>query len=177
MITIKDFMETVSYRITEGSDYLWKCFGPNAYRLDSWSGAWTNTTDGYTVSIVFDTVTHTVYEVEAFDYARSRAYRWQNPEYKLAHNTEASERKIDAREAWDNVRFVELDVEEDFLEKARAIVANEEYDTRVQIEVEFSDEELLRYMTLAHNLNITFNELVERALVEKIKELENDRTN
>lgn len=30
--------------------------------------------------------------------------------------------------------------------------------------LEFTDEELLRYMKMAHELDITFNEFVERAL-------------
>lgn len=172
MITLKDFMDVTGYRITEGSDFGWKCFGPHAYRLDSWSGAWNNSTEGYTISIVFDNITQTVYQIEAWDYNRDRAYRWTNPDYVEAHNTEARERSFDPREAWDDVKFVDLDVPADFLEKARAIVANEEYDTRVQIEVEFDDADLLQYMKLAHKLDITFNELVERALIEKINEIE-----
>lgn len=171
---LKDFMETVSYRVTEGSEYCWSCYGPNAYRLDSWSGAWNNATEGYTISIVFDTVTQTVYEVEAFDYNRNRAYRWQNTEYKLAHDTEACQREIDAREAWDEVNFVELEVEADFWEKARAIVENEEYDTRVQIEVEFDDDVLLAAMKLAHEKDVTFNQLVEEVLQAKIDELKGE---
>lgn len=82
MITIKQFMETCGYRITEGSDFGWDCYGHNAYRLDSWNGD----QDGHTVSIVFDTQTQVVYEVEAFDYSRERAYRMINPEYKAAFN-------------------------------------------------------------------------------------------
>jgi hypothetical protein len=171
MITLKDYMELIGYRITEGSDYLWKCFGPHAYRLDSWSGAWSNTTDGYTISIVFDNITQTVFEVEAWDYVNNRAYRLTNPDYVEAHNAEAKAQNIDPQEAWDDVKFVDLDVPADFLEKARAIVAGEDYDTRVQIEVDFADNELLKYMKLAHDLDITFNELVERALIEKLNEL------
>ena len=171
---LKDFMETVSYRVTEGSEYCWNCYGPNAYRLDSWSGAWNNATEGYTISIVFDTVTQTVYEVEAYDYTRNRAYRWQNPEYKLAHDTEACQREIDAREAWDDVRFVDLEVEADFWEKARAIVANEEYDTRVQIEITFEDDVLFSLMKIAHEKDITFNQLVEQVLQAKLNELKGE---
>lgn len=168
---LKDFMEVTSYRITEGSEYCWNCFGPNAYRLDSWSGAWTNTTDGYTISIVFDTVTQTVYEVDAYDYSRNRAYRWMNPVNKEAHDTEAINRNIDPKNAWDDVDFVDLEVESDFLEKARAIVAGEDYDTRVQIEVEFDDDVLNAAMRLAHEKDITFNQLVEQVLQEEIDRL------
>lgn len=169
MMQLKDFMEAVDYRVTEGSEYCWSCFGPNAYRLDSWNGE----QDGYTVSIVFDTFTQTVYEVEAYDYGRDRAYRWQNPEYKLAHDTEACERGIDAREAWEEVNFVDLEVEADFWEKARAIVAGEDYDTRVQIEVTFEDDVLFSLMKIAHDKDVTFNQLVEEVLTEELDRLKN----
>ena len=166
MITLKDFMETVDYKITEGSDYGWQCYGPNAYRLDSWN----QEQDGHSVSIVFDTRTHVVYEASAYDYQRNRAYRLINPDYKFGHDDEASGRGVDINQAWDNVNYVDLDVDEDFLEKARAIVADEDYDTRVQVPVNFTDEELLRYMTLAHERDMTFNQLVEEALRHAIAE-------
>ena len=41
----------------------------------------------------------------------------------------------------------------------------------ISIELEFDDEELLKYMMLAHEENITFNERCERALKAKIDEL------
>jgi len=59
-------------------------------------------------------------------------------------------------------------VEGDFIEKARAICKDQDYDTRVQIQIEFSDEELLEYMKIAHDRDITFNQLVEIALQEAI---------
>jgi len=165
MITLKDFMETVDYKVTEGSDYCWNCYGPNAYRLDSWN----QEQDGHSVSIVFDTRTHVVYEANAYDYKREHAYRLINPEYAETHRNEAAERDVVENQAWDDVNYVDLDVDEDFLEKARAIVADEDYDTRVQVPVDFTDEELLTYMKLAHERDITFNQLVEEALREAIE--------
>jgi hypothetical protein len=45
-----------------------------------------------------------------------------------------------------------------------------EKDNRAVIDVEFTDEELLQYMKLAHELDITFNQLVEQALQQLIDE-------
>jgi hypothetical protein len=53
MITMKEWMELVDYKITEGSDYTWSCYGPNAYTLDSWNGV--HGAGGYSFSIVFST--------------------------------------------------------------------------------------------------------------------------
>jgi hypothetical protein len=166
MITVKEFMEICDYKITEGSEYCWQCFGPNAYRLDSWN----QEQDGHTVSIIFDTRTHVVYEATAYDYQRNRAYRLINPDFKLAHDNEATERDVDINQAWDDVNYVDLDVVDDFIQKAVAIVNDEDYDTRVSVPVDFTDEELLTYMKMAHDRDMTFNQFVEQALRAAIDE-------
>jgi hypothetical protein len=166
MITLKDFMETVDYKVTEGSDYCWNCYGDNAYRLDSWN----QDQEGHSISIVFDTRTHVVYEVSAYDYTCSRAYRLINPDYKSAFEAEAAGRGVMENQAWDDVNYVDLETDEDFLGKAQAIVAGEDYDTRVSVPVDFTDEELLTYMKLAHDRDITFNQFVETALQAAIDE-------
>lgn len=171
MITLKDFMEAVDYRITEGSTYQWQCFGPNAYCLDSWNGD----QEGHTVSIIFDTRTQEVYQAMAYDYSRDRAYRMTNPDYKADFDAECEERDV-LDMAWElddgtPIKYVDLEVEDDFLEKVHAIINDEDYDTRVQIPVEFSDEELLTYMKMAHDRDMTFNEFVEMALRTAIDEL------
>lgn len=174
MITIKDFMEAVDYRITEGSEFCWDCFGHDAHRLDSWSGNWTNSTDGYTVSIVFDTKTQEVYQAEAYDYVNNRAYRLQNPAYIEAHVAEAQSRNVDPNEAMEDnegnpIKYIDLEVDADFLAKARAIVAGKEYNTRVQVELVLEDEMLYNLMKLAHDQDITLNQLFENTLIEEIE--------
>jgi hypothetical protein len=164
MITIEEFMKTIGYRLTEGSDYGWKCYGPNAYSLSSWNGV--HGAGGWSANIVFSTKSQKVYEVDVCDYTNNRAYRLINPKYKDRHDAEAANRSELANQAWDNVNYIDLEIEGDWLEKTRAIVAGEDYDTRVQMSVEFSDEEALRYMKAAHELDITFNQFIERALRE-----------
>ena len=39
------------------------------------------------------------------------------------------------------------------------------------VELEFDEEELLKYMTFAHEKNITFNELCEEAIKAKLDEV------
>jgi hypothetical protein len=160
MITLKDFMETVGYRITEGSDYCWNCYGSDAYCLDSWNGD----QDGHSLTIIFDTRTQEVYEVQAHDYLNRRAYRYFNPDYKPNHDNEATDRGIDKTEAWDDLKYTDLEVEEDFLEKARAIVGGEDYDTRVKVPLTLDDGELFELMKMAHDRDITLNQMVEQVL-------------
>jgi hypothetical protein len=173
MITMKEWMELVDYKITEGSEYGWSCYGPNAYTLDSWNGV--HGKGGYSFSIVFSTKTQKVYEVSMCDYTNDRAYRMINPSKAEKHRKEALDRDVNLNEAWDCVDYVDLDVVDDFIQKALAIRAGEPYDTRVQVPVDFSDEELLQYMKLAHERDMTFNELVEEALRHAIDEYEAGR--
>jgi len=166
MITLKHFMETVDYRITEGSDFCWNCYGNDAYTLSYWN----RDHDGHSLAIIFDTRTHEVYEVQAHDYKHNRAYRLINLNYKANYDAEAKTRGMNANEAWDEVNYVDLDVDDDFIQKALAIIAGEDYDTRVSVPVNFTDEELLTYMKLAHDRDMTFNAFVEEALRSMIDE-------
>lgn len=166
MITVKEFMEVVDYRITEGSDYGWDCFGPHAYTLSSWNGEH----DGHSLSITFDTQHQTVYQVEAFDYQNNRAYRLMHSDCVEDYQNEADMRQVDPDEAWDGVKFVDLETEEDWLNKAQAIVIGEDYDTRVDIPLRLDDDHLFELMKQAHERDMTFNEFVEQALKDFIED-------
>jgi uncharacterized protein (DUF2225 family) len=173
MITMKEWMELVDYKITEGGEYGWSCYGPNAYCLDSWNGV--HGKGGYSFSIVFSTKTQKVYEVTMCDYTNNRAFRMIAENKQKKHRKESTERGVNLNEAWDNVDYIDLDVDDDFFQKALAIRAGESYDTRVQIPVDFSDEELLQYMKMAHERDMTFNEFVEEALRYALAEVEAGR--
>lgn len=173
MISIQQWMQTVGYRITEGSEYGWTCYGHNAYTLDSWNGH----QDGHNFTIIFDTKNQTVYEVQAHDYLRQRAYRLISPGHVDQYRAEAEQQGSAANQAWDNVDYIDLEVDEDWIEKAQAIVAGQDYDTRVSVPVDFSDQELLTYMKLAHQSDMTFNAFIEQALrqaIDTIKQRDRD---
>jgi hypothetical protein len=175
MITLKQFFETTNYKITEGDNYGWNCYGPYSYQIGAWNG--THGAGGWSASIVFSTKSQKVYEVDVCDYTNDRAYRIINPKFKEKHRKEAETRNVNLNEAWDDVDYIDLDVEEDFLQKAMAIVNGETYDTRVIMPVDFSDEELLTYMKMAHDRDITFNQFVEEALRDFIKLTEKGELN
>ena len=170
MITIKEWMELVDYRITEGSTYGWQCYGTDVYQLDSWNGE----QDGYSFSIIFDTKDQTVYEVQAHDYVHNRAYRMINSDFSADMQDEADHRGINKDEAWDEVNYIDLDVDDDFFQKALAIKAGEDYDTRVSFPIDIPDHELLQYMKMAHEKDMTFNQFVEQALRHAIDEYHTD---
>jgi len=164
MISLKQWMETVGYRITEGSAYGWQCYGPNTHMLDSWNGS----QDGHSFTIIFDTKTQIVYEVQAHDYVHNRAYRIINPDYAKANKKEAKQRGVSRKEAWDDVDYVDLETDEDWLAKAQAIFANEDYDTRVSVPLDIEDDLVFEMMKQAHERDITLNQYVELILKKVI---------
>ena len=160
MLTVKEWMELVEYRITEGDSYLWKCFGDKAFSLSAWNGD----QDGWSMNMVFDTKDQTVYIVEVCDYKRERAYRMINPNYKMVHDAEALSRGVDFKQAWDDVNYVDLDTDEDFTEKGLAIRDGVDYDLRVSMPLTVPDDVLFELMKKAHDQDITLNQLVEQIL-------------
>ena len=166
MITLKEWMELVDYKITESSDYGWQCYGPNAYTLDSWNGI--HGTGGYSFSIVFSTKSQKIYEVSMCDYTNNRAYRMINPNNVEKHRKEAESKSVLANQAWDNVDYVDLDVVDDFIQKALAIKAGEIYDTRISLSLDLDEKLVIKLMKMAHEEDISLNKLIEKILKEVI---------
>jgi hypothetical protein len=160
MITMKEWMELVDYRITEGSSYDWECFGTHAYSLDSWNGDH----NGHSFCITFDQKTQEVYEVQAHDYKYQRAYRMINPDYYKKHKKECKRKGINLHEAWDNVDYVDLEVDDDYIQKVLAIKSGEEYDTSVLVPLNLPDDLLMFAFKAAHEENMTFNDWMNKML-------------
>lgn len=172
MISLKEWMELVNYRITEGDTYGWTCYGSNAHCLSSWNGI--HGEGGWSSAVVFDTQSQEVFEVEICDYTNNRAYRVINPDHRQAHTDEAKSKSELANQAWDDVDYTDLEVDDDWYNKAASIVEGVVYDTRVSVPVDFTDEELLKYMTMAHERDMTFNQFIEEALRQAIEEHKRD---
>jgi hypothetical protein len=170
MLTVKEWMELVNYKITEGSDYGWMCFGPDAYSLSSWNGEH----DGYSFNIVFDNKTQVVYTVEVCDYKNDRAYRIINPLFKTIHDSESEDRGVLGNQAWDDVDWIDLEADDDFIQKGLAIRDGEDYDTRVSVPLDLEDNVMFELMKQAHEQDITFNELMEQILIDAIDRVKND---
>lgn len=163
---LKDWLEAVDYRITEGSDYGWNCFGDRAYDLSYWNGDF----DGHSMNVVYDTDTQEIYTAEVCDYSKSRAYRWINPDYRQAYKDETLNREVDDM-AWDDTPWTDLEVFEDWKTKTIAIRDCLPYDTRVTIPIDIDDAELFLLMKRAHEEDITLNQLIEKILIVHIGEV------
>ena len=162
MITIKDFMECVSYRITDGAEYQWSCYGPDARSMEYWNGD--TGPGGRVVNMVYDTKTQVVYEMEAWDQSNDKAYRWTHPDYLEDVKAEAVRRGVDFEQSFDDHKFTDLDVEEDILEKATAIANEEEYDMRIMVTLTLGYDEEHMLMEMAHEADMSLNKFVEHIL-------------
>ena len=159
MITMKDFLEVIDYKISSGSEFLWDCYGENSYLLDC------NVENHCSLGIVSDTKTQVVYEAAVHDYQRNNSYRLINPEYVNAYMEEAKSRGVDPNVAWDNIKFIDLELAEDWMDKARAIFNNEEYDDRIKLHLTFNNEkELYDLMLAAHECDMTLNEYIVKVV-------------
>ena len=170
MITMKEWMELVDYRITEGSDFMWQCYGTDAYQLDSWNGV--HDEGGFSFTITFDTRNQTVYELQAHDYTHQRAYRMINPDFRKKMRKEAKRRNVERDKAWDGVDYVDLEVDDDFIQKCLAIKAGEDYDTDVTVPLDLPDDLLMFAFKAAHEQNLTFNEFINQILRDFIDRVE-----
>lgn len=170
MITMNNFIDAINYKITGGSEFGWQCFGHGARWLDSENSK-------YTANAVFDSNTQTIFLTEVHDYVNNRSYRWINPDFVDAYTKEASQRNIDNTIAYDNVKFIDLEVSTDWFEKCTAIAShNFDYDARVQIELSLSDSELFQLMSMAHKKDVTLNRLVEEILQAVISQHESNKS-
>lgn len=157
--------EAMDHKITEGSEFQWSCWA-NARYLDYES-------EFAHVSVIYNTTTQEIYQADVSlktdAWAQDeRPYRWTNPLYKDAYLAEAKQRNIDPDDAWDNVKWIELEVAEDFLEKATAIFNGDEWDTRIQVPLDLDDDLILNLAMEAHKRDITLNKMVEIVLQEAI---------
>lgn len=170
MITMQEWMELVKYKISEGGSYGWQCFGYNAYFLDSRSSDDVMDDKGHSFTIIFDTSTQEVYEVQAHDFRRDRAYRMINPSYAEMYKSEIVSRGIIIDEAWEGVNYVDLEVDDDFIQKCLSIAAGEEYDPRVSVPLDLTDSEMMTLFKMAHEADKTFNEFVTDILVAALED-------
>jgi hypothetical protein len=160
--------EAMSHQITGGSEYQWQCF-PDARFLDYES-------EHAHVSILYSTVDQIVYQADASikrevwpdDKRFDKPYRWTNPIFKDAYINESKERNIDPDQAWDDVKWIELETDEDFLEKAKAMFNGDYWDTRIVVPVDLDDDTILKLSMEAHKRDITLNKMVEIVLQEAI---------
>lgn len=150
----------------EVEKFQWDCF-PNTFYFDGKS------LNGNFYSILVSMKTFVVYEIECLDEKANVTYKWINPDYKEFSDKEAKRRDV-FPDNIENLYYVE--VEDDIIEKMEAIVNDREYDTRIIVPLDFTDEEFIRIAKGAHKRDITINKFIEAALEIAINEKLNEHS-
>ena len=155
---LESFLKAINYRISAGSEFLWKCFGPNARYLDSEN-------DNFTTYAIFDHETQHVYEVAiSSTYDGEIAYRWIDLDFIEAYKEESKNRNIDWMRMSEETTWATTDCFDDIIDKVTKILAGEEYDTRVVVTLDL-DEDVKELIERAASLEgITIDEFIEKAL-------------
>ena len=162
MTTLFDFFKAVNYKVTGASNYAWSCYGNDAVTFDFYED------NEFECSAIVSTKSQEVRELTMHDYKLNRSYRWTNPDFVEMREKEALSHGIDDSLAYDEVKFCDVEVAEDILEKMTAICKGEDYDTRITIPIDLTEQEFLNVAKAAHALDITINEFFERAIEEAI---------
>ena len=164
----RQFMELVEYRINDAWEHQWSSY-PNGQVL-----GYIN--DFANAQMMFNRESQDVIELTVFSENGGSHYRWINPLYQEEIQDEATKRNVDHSQACENEKWIDLETTDDFFEKASAMLINAEFDPRIQIPLELEDAELLVAMKAAHELDITFNQYMERALLKVISDTQPKNT-
>lgn len=154
MITIKQFLDVINYQVTDADN--WIGYKELAIMLSTWDGD----QNGRSMDIVFSPESQQVFAVHVHDYKNARSYRRQIAGFN------------DDKEAWDGVDYIDLESDDDLLEKMSAIFNYEPYDDRILIPLNgLSDDVLFVLMKAAHENDMTLNQYMEKCLRETIDSL------
>ena len=164
-MNLKEINEALGHQITGGSEYMWNCW-PDARYLDY-------ECEYATASVVFNRKDQVIYEATVEIKNDERPYRWINPQFRQDMLDEADRRNIKSDEAWDDVKWIDLETEEDFIEKSTAIFAGEDFDRRIRLPLDLEEAEMMQLFMLAHEQDVTLNQCVEgilRTVIEQNNE-------
>lgn len=150
-----------SNKITGSSPYQWHCFGKNAMFMDYES-------EFATATVVYDTDTQLVYQAEIYPNGEDCPYRWTDKNFIDEFHNECNEKNVDKNIAYDDVKFITLDLEDDFLEKSKSIFNNLSFDKRIKVPLELTDDEIVRLSLMANEKDITLNKFIEELLTNMI---------
>ena len=96
-----DVITAAEGRISGGDKFQWKCWGDNARFME-----FADINGSEFCSVVFDTKTYDVYDIEIFIPDTDICFRWFNPTFIDSYINEAKVRNIDYMLAWDSIKFI-----------------------------------------------------------------------
>lgn len=102
-IAIKDFVESVDFRLSDCFEHQWECFGHTSFGLN-----WESRDKQKSACMVFDGESQTVCEVSVWD--GNDVYRWINPLFVAAVKREYKKRGLKFAVALDKIKYKDVSV-------------------------------------------------------------------
>ena len=169
-MTLHDFFNLFDYKVTEGSEFYWNCFGPNCRFIELKN----NEIGG---SVVFSKLNQEIFQAEVYDEANNVAYRWMPSTAREKYFAECEDRNVPKMEAWDGCDFVDVETVNQFSDVVKSLIQGEppEGDLEGDMDVELElPQHVIVFLSLeAHKRNITLNEMINIALREMLTKIEN----
>lgn len=162
---LEEFLKLIHYKIGDGSKFLWKCFGENARFLD-----YDGDCDEFNITCIYDSKTLDVYMLELNDCVENKGYRWIDPDYIIQYKDECITNNID--EYTDLFNITSIEVLDDIKSKISCVVEGIRYDPNVLVPVDLPDDQFIILAKLAHERNITLNQLFEDVIRDSINKYE-----
>lgn len=160
---LQDIITAAQFKIFEGSEYQWACYGSNARFLDFQSNF-----ENVTASCIFDSQNQTIYEASL--YIGEKAYRWINPAFEQAMKDESFARNLDPRLFCDTSLFCDCEVPEDLIEKITDAFNTGTCTNDIVIPLLLTEEQENLFARLPEGTNL--NEFITQSLLEKIAEVQ-----
>jgi len=105
-MTLMEIIRACGARISGGTAHQWQCYGNDARYIDFAD------VDGLEyASIVHDTRTYRVYQIDLHIPGQEQAFRWNDPEFRGSYEKECKQRELEADVAWDDVIYQLVDEE------------------------------------------------------------------
>lgn len=100
---LMNFLKAVKYKITDGFEFQWKCFGSNSFCVGREFSR--NNKFVYSASCVFDTRTQLIYEVTFWDYKKEETFRWIKKSFLKSYKSECCKRNISFDNSLDDKHY------------------------------------------------------------------------
>lgn len=167
---LKQCLEAVDYKLGEVSQFLWDSLGLNT-RIWNFENK-----NGNEIGSFIANNSGNVLSVEVVYINKNgndKCYRWIDEEFKKDYFAEGESKNINMAIFLDDTCYVDLETEEDMLEKLTAICNEEYFDERIAVPINLSDADFLAMAKMAHEKDITFNAQVAFVLKDVIKNPQN----
>lgn len=103
---LKKFLEAVKYKINDGFEYQWDCFGSNAFSVGIERSKKNQFI--YSSSCIFDTKTQDLYEITFWDYRNEKVFRSIKNSYLKKYKSECKKRNVSFSQAYDFVNYTDV---------------------------------------------------------------------